>query len=90
MSPKFVISLMLVALLVAYNTLAVDGFFLTILCLKRSALCPLGFTNTPPVYGQVLISKSKRKDGEDNKHENNDSGKEDDYDDYMGGLIYED
>lgn len=81
---------MFVALLVVYNTLAVDGFFLTILCLKGSSLCPLGFPNTAKIYGPALNPNTKRKHQDDNKHENNESGKEDEYDDYMDGLIYED
>lgn len=48
----------------------------------------MGFTNSPPAYGQVLIPNNKWKD-DDKKHKNKDSGKEEEYDDYMGGLIYE-
>lgn len=72
-----------------YNVSEVDGFFLNLLCLKRSPLCPLGFVNAGPLFGPVLDS-SQRKHKEENKQENNESGTEDDdYDDYTDDFLYD-
>lgn len=72
-----------------YNAPEVDGFFLTLLCLKRSSLCPLGFVNTGPLFGPV-VGSNQRKHKEENKHENNERGNEDDdYDDYPDNFLYD-